>query len=71
MWKHRTHTGINLFGLTVGLTGCLIIALYVLHELSYDRFHAKADRIYRVMTESPGFGLTTSSSTALYDELKE
>ena len=71
MWKHRTHTGINLFGLTVGLTGCLIIALYVVHETRYDRFHAKADQVYRIMTESPGFGLSTSSSTALYDELKE
>jgi putative ABC transport system permease protein len=34
--------------MTIGITSCLFIALYVSHELSYDRFHADADRIYQV-----------------------
>ncbi|MBL7961802.1 ABC transporter permease, partial [bacterium] len=71
MWKHSSYTAINLFGLIVGLTCCIIITLYVLHEDSYDKFHEKSDRIYRVLTESPGFGLTTNSSNALYDELQQ
>lgn len=39
---------INLFGLMMGLTCCLLIVTYIVHELSYDKFNAKADRIYRV-----------------------
>lgn len=71
MWKHRSYTGINLFGLAIGLTCCIVITLYVLHENSYDRFHEKSDRMYRILTESPGFGLSTNSSNALYDELQK
>jgi len=39
---------INIFGLTVGLASSIFIMLYVINELSYDRFHDKSDRIYRV-----------------------
>jgi len=39
---------INIFGLAVGLACCLLIGIYVNHELSYDQFHAKADQLYRV-----------------------
>lgn len=71
MWKHRSYTGINLFGLTIGLTCCMVITLYVLYEAGYDRFHDKSDKIYRVLTESPGFGLSTNCSNALYDQLQK
>ncbi len=46
--KHRGYTLINMLGLTLGITTCLLICLYVQHELSYDRFHEKADHIYRL-----------------------
>ena len=39
---------INVMGLTVGLTACFFIFLYVHFELSYDTFHSKGDRIYHV-----------------------
>src|SRR5260370_693398 len=39
---------INILGMTAGITACLLIALYVINEFSYDRFHANADRIYQV-----------------------
>lgn len=39
---------LNLVGLTLGITCCLVIALYVKHEMSFDQFHSKAQRIYRV-----------------------
>jgi putative ABC transport system permease protein len=39
---------INILGLTIGLTVSALIILYIVHELGYDRFHANADRIYRV-----------------------
>ncbi len=49
--KNKTFGSINLFGLVVGLTTCLLIFLYVNDELSYDRYHEKADRIYRIDNE--------------------
>lgn len=42
---------INISGLAIGLTASLLLALYIKDELSYDRFHEKADRIYRVSRE--------------------
>lgn len=41
-------SAINLLGLTAGITSVLLIYLYVQHEYSYDRFHEKADRMYRI-----------------------
>ncbi|HEY0652951.1 MAG TPA: ABC transporter permease [Chryseosolibacter sp.] len=49
--KFKGYTAINLFGLALGLTAGVLIMLYVLDELSYDKFHAKLDRIYRVETQ--------------------
>ncbi|MBW3466824.1 ABC transporter permease [Arthrospiribacter ruber] len=46
--KHKIFSAINFLGLTVGVTSFLIIFQYVNYELSYDRFHENADRIYRV-----------------------
>jgi putative ABC transport system permease protein len=46
--KYKFFSAINILGMTVGITACLLIILYVSDELSYDRFHAKADRIYQV-----------------------
>src|SRR5919202_536941 len=46
--KHPTTTGIHLLGLTLGLTTCLLIVLFIRNELSYDRYHHLGDRIYRV-----------------------
>ncbi len=46
--KHKGYTFINIFGLAVGMTCCLLIMLYVQHELSYDRFHQNANRIFRI-----------------------
>ncbi|NUO81311.1 ABC transporter permease [candidate division KSB1 bacterium] len=47
--KHKGYTAINIAGLAVGMACCYLILLYVRHELSYDRFHEKAERIYRVL----------------------
>ena len=46
--KHRFSSFINLFGLTVGLTCCLLITSYILNELSFDKYNANAANIYRV-----------------------
>ncbi len=47
--RFKGYTFINIAGLAVGIASCLLILLFVNTELSYDRFHEKADQIYRVM----------------------
>jgi putative ABC transport system permease protein len=51
LWKRRTFSLINILGLTVGMTACFLIFLYVRFELSYDSFHSRADRIYRMVCD--------------------
>ena len=46
--KQKLPTTLNIVGLAVGITVCLIIGLYVQDELQYDQFHENADQIYRV-----------------------
>ena len=46
--RSKAFSAINIVGLSFGLATCLIIGLFVLDELSFDRFHEKADRIVRV-----------------------
>jgi len=46
--KQKGYFIINLLGLTIGLTACLLLTFYIIDELSYDRYHEKAERIYRI-----------------------
>ncbi len=50
MNRNAGHTVINILGLALGLACCLLIARYVAFELSYDRHHTNADRIFRIVT---------------------
>lgn len=52
--KNKTHSLINILGLAVGLASCMFIALFIRNQLSYDDFHEKADRIYRVTHDERG-----------------
>jgi ABC-type antimicrobial peptide transport system permease subunit len=47
--KHRLYSLLNIGGLAIGMACCLLIALYILDELSYDRFNPNYSRIYRVV----------------------
>ena len=49
LWKHKIHAAINVLGLAIGLTACLIIFLITHFELSYDRFHPNGNLIYRII----------------------
>ncbi|MEM9667010.1 MAG: ABC transporter permease, partial [Bacteroidota bacterium] len=53
--RQKGFVAINLVGLAVGLAGSLLIGLYVTDELSYDRFHAHGDRIYRLGSATVGW----------------
>ena len=49
--KNRTFSIINIAGLAIGLSCFLLITMYVLDELNYDKYNEKADRIYRVNSD--------------------
>ena len=49
--RHKAFSFINILGLAVGISACFLIYLYVTFETSYDNFHSKADRIYRVISD--------------------
>src|ERR1700749_2560172 len=51
LWKNKTASFINIFGLTIGLCSCLLIGLYIQHELNYDNFQQKGDRTVRMIME--------------------
>jgi putative ABC transport system permease protein len=48
LWKSKGFSAINIVGLAIGLSTCLLILIFVMDELSYDRYNVKADRIYRL-----------------------
>ncbi len=50
--KNKTHTIINVLGLALGIASVFLIALYINRELSYDKFHDKAENLYRISWES-------------------
>ena len=76
--RYKFYSAINILGMSLGLTSCLIIVLYIADELSYDQFHKNADRIYQVGLHAKiGPQDITVSNTpppmgpALLDELPE
>src|ERR1700761_200503 len=60
--RHKSFSFINITGLAVGMSAFLLIFMYVRFELSYDRFHTKADQIYRLNVD------IKSSATELMKE---
>jgi putative ABC transport system permease protein len=55
--KNKLYSGINIFGLSIGLTCCLAIGLYIYDEFSYDRFHSRNADIYRVVEHQKQVGV--------------
>lgn len=49
--KDKVYSAINIFGLTIGITCSLFLLMYILDELSYDRYHKNAESIYRVVSD--------------------
>ena len=58
MQRHSGYLILNITGLTIGLTSFILIASYVLHELSYDRFHSNYENIYRIKVKGLMAGST-------------
>lgn len=76
--RQKGFSFINIFGLAIGIVCCLLIVLYIQDEMSYDKYHEKADQIYRVglrafVNNNEFHGVVTSSpmATALVNEFPE
>ena len=76
--KHKGYFFINVSGLAIGIAACLLLFLWVQDELSYDRYHEKANRIYRVVSQDEEgghidrFAMTPAPlGPALVDEFPE
>jgi putative ABC transport system permease protein len=54
--KQKMYSAIKIGGLAMGLAACLLIALYIKEELSYDRYYSDADRIYRIVGKATDNG---------------
>lgn len=59
--RNKMYAVVNIAGLTIGIASCILIGLYIMNQLSYDRFNTKADRIVRV-TMSYGDANSVSSA---------
>ena len=73
--KHKSYAFINIFGLSIGVAACLLIFRIVYYELSFDTFHAKYNRIVRVVThdwnEGEGEDNTTGIPIPAMDEMQQ
>src|SRR6188474_1536168 len=49
--RNRNYTIINIAGLAVGIAVCMMIFIIIQYQTSFDNFHSKKDRVYRVLTE--------------------
>ncbi|MEJ1238203.1 ABC transporter permease [Chryseolinea sp. T2] len=64
--KHKVFSAINVIGLGIGITACLLILQFVMYELSYDKFNEKFDRIYRVTNDRFQQGKLIQHGTITY-----
>ncbi|MCP4725397.1 MAG: FtsX-like permease family protein [bacterium] len=72
--RNRIHSSINILGLAVGIACCILISIYVFHEISYDKFYKDSEQIYRAAM-TIRYGSTSfhsaASSGGLIPVLKE
>ncbi len=61
--RHKSFSFINIFGLAVGITGCILIGAFVFNELNYDRNPELASQTYRL-----GLQITQNGGTASYPD---
>lgn len=49
--RQRLNTSLHIIGLTLGITVCILITLFIRYELSFDNYHEKGDRTYRIVSK--------------------
>ena len=62
LFRNKEYTAINILGLAIGITSCMLIMLFVRSEWSYDKFHSGADRIHRVWLQEIYEGQTFTNT---------
>jgi putative ABC transport system permease protein len=68
LWRNKTSSVINIIGLAVGLSACLMLLLYVDYEMNFDRHFKDSDKIYQVMTNfQDASGKITSTGSVAGD----
>ena len=60
--RQPVYSLINVAGLAIGIAACMLIVLYIQDELSYDRYHPMADRIYRIVDDIESGGQTIQTA---------
>ena len=60
--RQPVYSLINIIGLAIGMAACMLIVLYIQDELSYDRYHPNADRIYRIVDDIESGGQTIQTA---------
>ena len=65
LFRRKGYAVLNIFGLAIGISCCLVIFEYVAYEKSYDSFHPNADRIFRVQDEDHQGGLVVNCAAAM------
>ncbi|HYF69750.1 MAG TPA: FtsX-like permease family protein [Ohtaekwangia sp.] len=68
--RNKNYTLINLLGLSIGITSCLILFLVIRYDLNFDKFHTKYESIYRIVQESSSSSGTEFSSATPYPVIK-
>lgn len=65
--RKKLFAAINILGLAIGLSACIVIFLIIRHDLSFDKFHENGEQIYRIYSEfsSPYDGVNRGVVTAL------
>ena len=63
--RNKANTGINVLGLTLGITSALVLFLVIRYELSFNKHFADSDRIYRIVTETVGDNGETGISSSM------
>ena len=63
LWKHKLYTLINVFGITLSISCCIILFQFITYHLSFDTYHHDAKRVYRVV-----HSLTFDDGVPMYDQ---
>ena len=74
MFRHKAFSAINILGLTLGITGALLLFIWIAHEFSFEQFHADKDRLYigwNRSLENGQLGCSKTTPRVLAPTLKE
>ncbi len=66
LWRNKSYTFINVAGLTLGITVCLIIFQLIRYELEFDQIHPNAERLYRVVRDAKNSSGVDKSTVTPY-----